>query len=432
MSAKATRVKKALNPRMAYKFSKPARRTGSLTKELAAAVICATAPYISLYLYLPEGANDILRISYAGCMVATFAGLWVMHSLSRYPGVEASASILTSFSLTFGLLTLTFLLSRFEYSRVMLIGSYALALVLFYHLATRDARHMRMRVGVIATGGLPGPLWQVEWIPLQNPDIAAFDLDAIAVDLRADLPDEWDRALADFALIGMPVFHTKHLIESLTGRLELEHLSENSFGTLSPLSAYMRMKHAADWVAAGVAGVLLIPLFVIVGVLIKSDSPGPVFFKQERMGYRGHPFRVFKFRTMVDAPAGADQRAAAMTASNDMRVTRIGAFLRRTRIDELPQLLNVLRGEMSWIGPRPEAMVLSRWYEEIPFYRYRHIVRPGITGWAQVNQGHVVDVSDVTSKLHYDFYYIKNYGPWLDALIVGRTIKTMVTGMGAK
>lgn len=426
-------MEKALNPRMAHKLLKSKHYAGSLGKELLAVMLCATVPYLFLYFYLAEGANGFLHISYAGCVIATFAGLWFMHSLSRYPGVEASASILTSFTLTFGLLTLTFLLSRIEYSRIMLIGSYGMALILFYHLSTRDARHMEMRVGVIASGVLPEPLWQVEWVPLKSPDISALNLDAIAVDLRADLPDRWDRALADFALIGIPVFHTKHLIESLTGRLELEHLSENSFGTLSPLSAYMQLKHAIDWVMALIAGVLLLPIFAIVAILIKIDSPGSVLFRQERMGYRGQPVLVYKFRTMIDAPNVLDERAAAMTASNDKRVTRIGSFLRATRIDELPQLLNVLRGEMSWIGPRPEAMVLSRWYEqEIPFYRYRHIVRPGITGWAQVNQGHVVDVSDVTSKLHYDFYYIKNYGPWLDGLIVGRTIKTMVTGKGAK
>ncbi len=133
------------------------------------------------------------------------------------------------------------------------------------------------------------------------------------------------------------------------------------------------------------------------------------------------------------SPHQIDSLDAAMTKSDDARVTRVGAFLRRSRIDELPQIMNILRGEMSWIGPRPEAEVLSRWYEsEIPFYRYRHIVRPGITGWAQVNQGHVVDIADVTSKLHYDFYYIKNFGYWLDALICVRTLKTMITGFGSK
>lgn len=425
----------ALKPRMAYTHLRPLSNNSHVASELIAAIACATVPYIALNLYLPEGNSAILHISYLGCLLATLAGTWIMRSLSRYPGVEATASIITAFSASFALLTLAFLLSRFEYSRIMLVGSYVLSLGLFYHLLTRDARHMRMRVGVIRSvrGDLPEPLWQVEWIPLDGPDIAHLNLDAVAVDLRADLPDMWDRTLADFALVGMPVFHTKHLLESLTGRLELEHLSENSFGTLSPLSAYISIKWALDWLAALAAGIILSPALILVGLLIKWDSKGPIFFKQERMGYRGHPFRVFKFRTMVDVPAGADERAAAMTADKDKRITRLGAFLRQSRIDELPQLLNVLRGEMSWIGPRPEAMVLSRWYEkEIPFYRYRHIIRPGITGWAQVNQGHVVDVQDVTSKLHYDFYYIKNYGPWIDGLIVARTIKTMLTGFGAK
>jgi len=136
---------------------------------------------------------------------------------------------------------------------------------------------------------------------------------------------------------------------------------------------------------------------------------------------------------MTNAPPSKDQRDSAMTKEGDNRITSIGHFLRHSRIDELPQLVNVLKGEMSWIGPRPEAMILSRWYEqEIPFYRYRHIVRPGITGWAQVSQGHVVEVTDVTSKLYYDFYYIKNYSLWIDILIVIRTIRTMMTGFGAK
>ena len=122
-----------------------------------------------------------------------------------------------------------------------------------------------------------------------------------------------------------------------------------------------------------------------------------------------------------------------MTKQGDPRVTRLGRWLRLTRIDEVPQIINILRGEMSWIGPRPEALVLSQWYErELPFYRYRHIVIPGITGWAQVNQGHVSEVGDVHEKLHYDFYYIKNFSPWLDVVILLRTIETMLTGSGAR
>jgi lipopolysaccharide/colanic/teichoic acid biosynthesis glycosyltransferase len=135
----------------------------------------------------------------------------------------------------------------------------------------------------------------------------------------------------------------------------------------------------------------------------------------------------------VSTAGEGDGRRLAMTRANDQRIFPLGRFLRKSRLDELPQMLNILRGEMSWIGPRPEAIVLSEWYErEIPFYRYRHIVRPGIAGWAQVCQGHVSEVDDVRSKLHYDFYYIKHYSLWIDVLIVMRTIRTMVTGFGSK
>jgi lipopolysaccharide/colanic/teichoic acid biosynthesis glycosyltransferase len=122
-----------------------------------------------------------------------------------------------------------------------------------------------------------------------------------------------------------------------------------------------------------------------------------------------------------------------ITREGDARITRLGRFLRRSRIDELPQIINILMGHMSWIGPRPEAAALSQWYEgEIPFYRYRHVVVPGITGWAQVSQGHVAELDDVKTKLQYDFYYIRNFSVWLDLLIIAKTIKTMLNGFGSK
>ena len=152
------------------------------------------------------------------------------------------------------------------------------------------------------------------------------------------------------------------------------------------------------------------------------------------MGYRGFPSRMVRFRTIrAEAGNADDPRVAAMTRDEDLRVTRVGRFLRRYRLDELPQIVNVLKGEMSWIGPRPEAIPLSRWYEaELPFYRYRHIVRPGITGWAQVKQGHVAEVGEVLEKLHYDFYYIKNFSFWLDLLILAGTLRIIVSGHGAR
>jgi lipopolysaccharide/colanic/teichoic acid biosynthesis glycosyltransferase len=213
------------------------------------------------------------------------------------------------------------------------------------------------------------------------------------------------------------------LSESLTGRVEVGHLSENSFGSLIPTRGYYHFKSMTDFVAAlAVAPLLIVPMLVV-ALAVRLDSKGPALFRQRRLGRAGQPITVFKFRTM---------RLHEIDEQDD-RITRLGRFLRKSRIDELPQIINILKGEMSWIGPRPEALVLSSWYTgEIPFYRYRHVVRPGISGWAQVNQGHVAHVDQVHEKLQYDFFYIKYFSPWLDLLILFRTVKTMATGFGSK
>ena len=155
-------------------------------------------------------------------------------------------------------------------------------------------------------------------------------------------------------------------------------------------------------------------------------------FRQQRVGFAGRKITVYKFRTMRPVEL-ADERRAAITAEDDDRVTKVGRTLRKLRLDELPQIFNILKWQMSWIGPRPEAEVLSVWYtSELPFYRYRHVVKPGISGWAQVNQGHVAEVGEVHRKLQYDFYYIKYFSAWLDLLILLRTIKTILTGFGSR
>ena len=335
----------------------------------------------------------------------------------------------------YGITFFVFLFGRFNYSRSVFVASFILCVVWFYVQYSRAQRRGELAIGIVPSGAAPqlAKVSSIDWRMLAGPDSDATGLTAIAADLRSDLSDSWERRLTDYALAGLPVYHSKQLMESLTGQVELEHLSENSFGGLAPVSAYMAFKHTIDWIAAALALLLLLPLFLILSIAIRLDSPGSPIFRQQRVGYRGRPFTVYKFRSMTAREVPEDERTQAMTQTNDQRVTRIGRFLRTSRIDELPQLFNVLKGDMSWIGPRPEAEVLSRWYEnEIPFYRYRHIVRPGITGWAQVSQGHVAEVDDVRLKLHYDFFYIKHFSPWLDLLIVARTIRTMLTGFGAR
>jgi len=170
---------------------------------------------------------------------------------------------------------------------------------------------------------------------------------------------------------------------------------------------------------------------VIIGIcaiFIKLETSGPIFYCQRRMGMGGRLFTICKLRTMTHNHDGD-----AYTRQDDKRVTRVGRFLRQYRIDELPQVINILRGDMSWIGPRPEAISLAEWYEcEVPFYVYRHIVRPGLTGWAQVHQGNVAEVEAARLKLEYDFFYIKHFSFWLDAVIVAKTLRTIATGFGSR
>lgn len=404
---------------------------------LGAILIAAVAPFL-VRLCLPNstGEMDILINTMLGTGFAIITGAWLMRNVNTYPGSEAFASVLPSFLAAFGILLTIFVLARVPYGRVNLSIGFALSISWFFFIGFYGRRKSVIRIGFIPFGdtieicSFP----HVQWRMLSSPEESVDDLDAVAADLRTDLPDDWDRKLADYALAQMPVYHVKHLQESLTGQVQLEHLSENTFGSLTPRRDYIVFKRVIDWLFALSLAFLLLPALLMVALLVRLTSPGPSLFKQQRMGYLGKPFTIYKFRTMVQTePSATAHLEAAITLDNDNRITPLGSFLRKTRIDELPQIINVLRGEMSWIGPRPEAIVLSLWYEqEIPFYRYRHIVRPGIAGWAQVRQGHVAELRDVHSKLHFDFYYIKHFSLWIDILIVLRTIRTVITGDGAK
>ncbi len=376
-----------------------------------------------------------LQASVIGTVFGLVLGYYSFRRLSRYPGVRASYHILPSFAASYGLVLAVFFFARLDYSRLHFAISFIVCIVWYYVIYFKLQRQKRLRIGVVPFGDvdLLSEIKDVSWIRLteQGP---APPVDAIVADLRADIPDPWERFLADCALEGILIMHVKQMQESLTGRVAIEHLSENNLGSLIPGIVYGKAKRVGDFAAALLLLPVLLPFLLLIAIAIRVDSPGPVLFRQQRMGYRGHAFRMFKFRSMTHQPiASEDPRFAAMTRDGDQRVTRIGKYLRRYRMDELPQIINIIKGEMSWIGPRPEAVPLSLWYEsELPFYRYRHIVRPGITGWAQVKQGHVADVDDVLWKLHYDFYYIKNFSFWLDLLIVARTFRTIISGYGAR
>jgi len=400
-------------------------------------LVAVIAPWV-VRVQLAQRPQDLvgLQISVVGTTIALVIGYVSFRRLSRLPGVRAAYHILPSFAASYAIVLAIFFFLRLDYSRLQFLASFLLSILWYYVVYFQIQRQHRLRIGVVPFGDVWSlrEVREVTWVPLSDANADTRGLDAVVADLRADIPDEWERFLADSALAGTLIMHVKQMQESLTGRVAIEHLSENNLGSLIPGIIYAKVKRVVDVVSAVILLPLLAPFLLLVALAIRFDSAGSVLFRQQRMGYRGRTFTMFKFRSMRNRTGpDHDPRLAAVTQDDDHRVTRVGKYLRRYRIDELPQIINVLRGEMSWIGPRPEAVPLSLWYEkELPFYRYRHIVRPGITGWAQVSQGHVAEVDDVLWKLHYDFYYIKNFSFWVDVLIVARTIRTVFTGFGAR
>jgi lipopolysaccharide/colanic/teichoic acid biosynthesis glycosyltransferase len=405
---------------------------------LGALILAAIVPWAGMRwlitdtTFSPEAFSDSLYANIFAIVVA----MWIRISVETYPGIRAGQTILPSVlaghALAIGLLILT----RLDYHRPLLLVGFLLHLMWTLGIYFVVARRVRPMIAVVPEGRFDQLLEidGVDWRLIEAPELdRVVGCHAIVADFDADLSDEWERFLADAALDGRIVYQVEQLRESLTGRVQVRHLSENSFGSLVPARAYSAIKHAADWMAAAVLFLVLLPVMLGCAVAIAIQDGRPVLFRQRRIGQGGHQFTVYKFRTMRVAATEDSSREAAMTGAGDVRITPVGRLLRQSRLDELPQLLNILRGEMSFIGPRPEAEVLSSWYTgDIPFYRYRHVVRPGITGWAQVNQGHVAEVEEIFLKTQYDFFYVKYFSPWLDMLIVFRTVRVMLTGHGAR
>jgi sugar transferase (PEP-CTERM system associated) len=247
---------------------------------------------------------------------------------------------------------------------------------------------------------------------------------------RGALP--MDRLLKMKLVDGVIFDHLASVYEEYTGKIALENLRPSWFVFSNGFkkSRFQRgVKRAMDVLAAACGLVLASPIMAITTLVIKYTSPGPILYHQRRVGQGGRLFTVHKFRSMrQDAESGT---GAVWARANDTRITPIGRFMRKTRIDELPQLWNVLRGEMSFVGPRPERPeFVGDLTQQIPFYGERHVVKPGLTGWAQVRYAYGASVEDAMEKLQYDLFYIKNLSPWLDLFIMFETIKTVILRRG--
>jgi sugar transferase (PEP-CTERM system associated) len=232
---------------------------------------------------------------------------------------------------------------------------------------------------------------------------------------------------------GVVIEEAGSLLERLTGKLYLDGLHPSSFiysegFRVKPSQQIARRIVSTLTAAAGL--LIFLPFFPFVVLMVRLSSPGPVFFRQIRVGLGGKNFNVYKFRTMR---TDAEVAGAKWATKDDPRVTRVGNFMRKTRLDEVPQLWNVLRGDMGFVGPRPERPEFVPWLtEQIPYFNLRHMIRPGLTGWAQVRYGYGATLEQAREKLEFDLYYIKHMTLGLDLLIMFETVKTIIRRQGAQ
>lgn len=331
----------------------------------------------------------------------------------------------------FGGVAVMMLFARTYYSRSFLLTAAVVTAV--WLVIGRALKHRYFKpVLAVELGALPASAQSVadaRYVLLDEPSLNGVRVDGVVGHLDTDDP-RWQRFHADCQVRGVPVHNGPQVSEQLTGRVSLEYLQSGHLASFKPHPIYMAVKRVMDLLIVLASSPFTLPVVCLTAVAIKCDSPGPLFFIQSRIGQGGKRFPMVKFRSMrVDA----DRAGPRFAGATDDRITRVGHFIRRTRIDELPQFWNVLKGEMSVIGPRPEQVAFVESFEEsIPFYAYRHLVKPGITGWAQVTHGYVDSEDETRDKLEYDLYYAKHCSIWLDLVIVIRTFRTIITGDGAR
>jgi sugar transferase (PEP-CTERM system associated) len=241
------------------------------------------------------------------------------------------------------------------------------------------------------------------------------------------------RELLDLRLCGVVIENSSTLLERLSGKLPLDGLNPSTliFTEGFRMNATQQiLRRLLSLAVSFLALVICLPFIPLIILAVRLSSPGPVFFSQTRVGQRGRPFTAYKFRTMRQ---DAEANGAVWASKDDPRVTPIGGFMRKTRLDEIPQLWNVLRGDMAFVGPRPERPEFVQWLsKDIPFYDLRHMIRPGITGWAQVRYQYGASLEETKRKLEYDLYYVKHQSIGLDLLIMFETIKTIIRRRGAQ
>lgn len=337
------------------------------------------------------------------------------------------AGVMTFVLVVHGALAFLILITREFYSNQVLLTALPVSAV--FGAAVMYAKHRSAQVRIALLGPHDAPIEvRLAYDRILDPDTDLRSYDVLLTTSVIDLSPEWARVLSRAMIAGKPVRHLAEYVEEEQGIVSLDHFDLDHLPPTG-LTSYRTRKRLMD---IGIALAFLpvaLPILAFGALAVLVSMGRPVLFMQQRTGQGGTVFNMYKLRTMQHSA----EMHGTSTVKGDLRITPVGGFLRRFRVDELPQLLNVLKGDMSIIGPRPEWTLLSEKYSrDLPVYVYRHLVRPGITGWAQVRGGYASDLAETRTKVSYDLFYIKNMSFSFDLQILVRTVWTLLTGGGAR
>ncbi len=354
------------------------------------------------------------------------------HLLSGKYDQDIEAKSAASFLISIPFALLVILVFRLPYSSVFLGFGFSFQLI-FYYLTIISLKWINKPIIGVPNENISdfAEIFPTQLIKVVSPEMTEpVELDIVVLSEHQLGSAKWSGILMHCFLHAIVVEEHTNLIEKLRGRIDLNRFSFRRSLHLVRQNNYLALKRVIDLSLSFLLLILLFPLMLFVGFLICTETKGGAIFSQQRVGLSGKPFTIRKFRTMRNEEYGKQTKFAL---KNDDRITRIGQFLRRTRIDELPQLWNVLVGDMSLIGPRPEQVGLIESIEtEIPLFSLRHSIRPGVTGWAQVKHGYADNLATTRTKLSYDLWYVSNASLLLDLSILLLTLKVMITGFGSR
>ncbi len=395
----------------------------------------------AIWVVTPEGGGSVWALVGLLVLSATIASYLSFVSWAQVAPRPSYGRAFGIVGVTIALTAIGLVVTRTYWSRQFLVVTILVwvLLMLSYRFVLRRRPWTERMVLVTGEDSLARDLHEAEhtdiiayYGPRDDPPRSPVPTDtSLVVDLRSVLSDAMAQWVSSASIAGSNVRAMAPTYEEHTGRIPMVHLVEG-WELSQPVrtSGYGPLKRVIDVLLTLVTLPLWLLLGAVIAIAVRIDSPGPVIYRQERVGKEGSTFTLYKFRTMV---RDAETNGPKFAVENDPRLTRTGRLLRKTRMDELPQLWNVLTGSLSLVGPRPERPVFVEEYiRTIPFYANRNLIRPGVTGWAQVNYGYADDEADAIEKLTYDLYYVKHMSFALDLQILGKSIWTVLTGFGAR